>query len=74
MQASASAAAAALKECVTLTQPGVQEYQLAATFGELFVASIIASVKARHDTVSRLYGHTMINTGLSLAMYSASIA
>ena len=38
MQASASAAAAALKECVTLTQPGVQEYQLAATFGKPPVA------------------------------------
>lgn len=34
MQASASATAAAMTECMQLTRPGVQEYQLAALFGE----------------------------------------
>ena len=35
MQGSASTAAAALRECMTLTHPGVQEHHLAATFGKL---------------------------------------
>ena len=34
MQASASATAAAMTECMQLTRPGVQEHQLAAVFGE----------------------------------------
>ena len=34
MQASASSAAAALRECMALTRPGVPEHHLAAVFGE----------------------------------------
>ncbi len=34
MQASASATAAAMKECIKLSRPGMQEAQLAAVFGE----------------------------------------
>ncbi len=34
MQASASATAAAMKECIQLSRPGVQEAQLAAVFGK----------------------------------------
>ena len=34
MQASASATATAMTECMQLTRPGVQEHQLAALFGE----------------------------------------
>jgi len=34
MQASASATAAAMKECIQLSRPGIQEAQLAAVFGK----------------------------------------
>ena len=34
MQASASTAAAAMRECMQLSHPGVIEHQLAATFGK----------------------------------------
>lgn len=40
MQASASATAAAMTECMQLTRPGVQEHQLAAVFGEHQLANL----------------------------------
>ncbi len=54
MQASAKATAAAMKECIQLSRPGVQEDQLAAVFGKAQVAHQPFHAVSACPTISRL--------------------
>ena len=72
MQASASATAAAMTECMQLTRPGVQEHQLAAVFGELLCLLQLANVVCRNCAFARHSYCPACRLALAMPSYSAS--